>query len=87
MQPLRSSKMRNNGRGLRISRRKFVSGMAAGALLLPRWPGLSSPDAPRCPFEEIPPEKSGIRWVHFNAKSEDKYLPETTGRRLRISRL
>lgn len=28
-------------------------------------------------FEEIPASKSGIRWVHTNAISPDRYLPET----------
>ena len=30
-------------------------------------------------LEEIPPEKSGISWVHENAMSPDRYLPETIG--------
>jgi len=30
-------------------------------------------------FEEIPPEKSGIAWVHENAMSPNRYLPETMG--------
>src|ERR1700730_12785143 len=30
-------------------------------------------------FEEIPPETSGIKWVHDNASSELHYLPETMG--------
>src|ERR1017187_5059853 len=29
--------------------------------------------------EEIPPETSGIRWVHENAASPEHYLPETMG--------
>jgi enediyne biosynthesis protein E4 len=62
-----------------VSRRGFLSGIAAGALLLPRGPGLALPDAPRFPFEEVPAERSGIRWVHTNGKSEGKYLPESTG--------
>jgi hypothetical protein len=53
--------------------------MAAGTLLLPRWPALVLPDAARYPFEEIPADKSGILWVHSNGKSEEKYLPESTG--------
>ncbi len=32
------------------------------------------------PFlEEIPASQSGLRWVHDNAMSEDRHLPETTG--------
>src|SRR6185369_16876996 len=30
-------------------------------------------------FEEIPAARSGIRWVHDNAKSLMHYLPETMG--------
>lgn len=30
-------------------------------------------------FEEIPPPRSGITWVHDNARSEKRYLPETLG--------
>jgi hypothetical protein len=30
-------------------------------------------------FEEIPPEASGIRWVHDNGASPEHYLPETMG--------
>jgi predicted NUDIX family NTP pyrophosphohydrolase len=30
-------------------------------------------------FEEIPPEASGISWVHENAMSDARYLPETMG--------
>jgi len=30
-------------------------------------------------FAEIPPERSGIRWIHENGRSEDRFLPETTG--------
>ena len=46
---------------------------------MPRWRGFMSPEVPQFPFEEIPPEKSGIRWAHSNGKSPEKYLPETTG--------
>ena len=30
-------------------------------------------------FEEIPPEASGIHWIHDNAASAEHYLPETMG--------
>src|SRR5256884_4498947 len=62
-----------------LTRRDFVSQVVAGALLVPRWPGFMLPEVPQFPFEEIPPEKSGIQWVHSNGKSPEKYLPETTG--------
>ncbi len=35
--------------------------------------------APQFPFEEVLPEKSGIRWVHSSGKSPQKYLPESSG--------
>ena len=34
---------------------------------------------PIYPFEEISPEKSGLRWVHTAGKSAARFLPETTG--------
>ena len=30
-------------------------------------------------YREVPPEESGITWVHDNALSPDRFLPETTG--------
>src|SRR5436189_104554 len=63
----------------KFTRRDFVSRILAGALLVPRWPGFMLHEVPQFPFEEIPPEKSGIRWVHSNGKSPEKYLPETSG--------
>jgi hypothetical protein len=30
-------------------------------------------------FEEIPASASGINWVHSNARSQERYLPETVG--------
>jgi enediyne biosynthesis protein E4 len=53
--------------------------MVAGSLLVPSWPALALPPATPFPFEEIPPEKSGIRWVHASGKSPEKYLPESSG--------
>jgi hypothetical protein len=66
-------------RAPQLTRRDFVSKMMAGALLVPPWPGFVLPEAPQFPFEKILPEKSGIRWVHSNGKSPEKYLPETSG--------
>lgn len=62
-----------------VSRRNFLSGLTASALLLPRFPAVVCPDAPPYPFEEVPAEKSGIHWRHTSGKSPEKYLPETTG--------
>jgi hypothetical protein len=44
-----------------------------GALAAPLLPGAQHP------FEEIAAEKSGIRWVHENAMSERRYMPEAIG--------
>ena len=30
-------------------------------------------------FDSVPPEKSGIRWIHDNAMSPNRYLPESLG--------
>jgi enediyne biosynthesis protein E4 len=56
-----------------------MSQFTAGALLVPRWPFLASPGPMIFPFEEIPPEKSGISWVHTSGQSPEKYLPESSG--------
>ncbi|PYS25193.1 MAG: hypothetical protein DMF72_02445, partial [Acidobacteria bacterium] len=34
---------------------------------------------PSVTFEEVPASKSGITWIHNNAHSSDRYLPETVG--------
>ncbi len=49
-----------------LGRREFLAGLAPWA-------------APSGLFEEIPSSRSGIRWVHDNAKSAERYLPETLG--------
>src|SRR5438128_893509 len=72
-------KMPSGIRAPQLTRRDFLSRILAGALLVPRWPGFVLPDVPQFPFEEIRPEKSGIRWVHSNGNSPEKYLPETSG--------
>src|SRR2546430_13908794 len=66
-------------RAPQLTRRDFFSRIVVGALLVPRWPGLALPQAQQFPFEEILPEKSGIRWVHSSGKSPQKYLPESSG--------
>jgi enediyne biosynthesis protein E4 len=62
----------------RFTRRDF-SRLLAGALFVPRWPFLASAEVAQFPFEEVPPEKSGINWVHVSGKSPEKYLPESSG--------
>ena len=65
------------GRGL--SRRRFfelsaLSGLAGAAGVFRRDLRAAAPV-----FEEILPAQSGITWVHENAMSADRYLPETMG--------
>jgi hypothetical protein len=55
-----------------LSRRNFLCLLgAAGARL-----GASTPQPM---FEEVPASASGITWVHENAMSDSRYLPETLG--------
>jgi len=72
----------SNGQLLLFSRRRFLQGLSllSGTLSPRLFPflGASSP-APPYAFEEIPPAKSGISWVHTAGKSPEKYLPETSG--------
>ena len=39
----------------------------------------SAPSKSSVAFEEVPPKASGITWVHDNAHSSERYLPETVG--------
>jgi hypothetical protein len=57
-----------------LSRRHFLLAGGAGVALLR---GATQP--PRPTFDEVPPEISGITWVHDNAASPEHYLPETMG--------
>jgi hypothetical protein len=58
-----------------LSRRAVLrlAGLTAGSLLRPLCAG----EPPL--FEEVPPSASGITWVHENAMSDERYLPETLG--------
>jgi enediyne biosynthesis protein E4 len=62
------------------SRREFlrllgVAGVSTAAGVSPFARVLQSPPL----FDEIPSTASGITWVHENAMSPDRYLPETMG--------
>ena len=46
---------------------------------MPRRPVVGLPGAQQFPFEEMVPEKTGIKWVHSSGKSPEKYLPESSG--------
>src|SRR5258708_16249855 len=58
---------------MKLSRRHWMS-LAAGAGAARLVGGTPAP-----PFEEIPPAASGITWIHDNAMSEARYLPEALG--------
>src|SRR3989454_491309 len=65
---------------MNFSRRGFLRlGMALGAAkALPIPPlVLEASEAPL--FREVAPSSSGIEWVHENAMSDNRYLPETPG--------
>jgi enediyne biosynthesis protein E4 len=65
-----------------FSRRRFLQSLSllSGALPPRLFPFLSATSLTLpYAFEEIPPEKSGITWVHTAGKSAEKYLPETSG--------
>jgi enediyne biosynthesis protein E4 len=62
-----------------LTRREFLSQAIAGALIISQRPQFALADARQFPFEVVPPEKSGIRWVHTAAHSPEKYLPESSG--------
>jgi hypothetical protein len=64
------------------SRRRFLQILgAAGASAVGGCGRIVPPLLAQAPplFEEIPPSKSGITWVHENAMSPERYLPETMG--------
>jgi hypothetical protein len=69
-----------------LARRRFLQLLGTAGLSGSLTPGrLFSPCASLCAansspaFEEVPPLKSGISWVHTNGRSAEMYLPETTG--------
>jgi predicted NUDIX family NTP pyrophosphohydrolase len=74
-----------SGAGLLLpSRRTFLRAAAAtGAAGVATLAGLfpRSPRAFAAPplFEEVDPSVSGISWIHENAMSPERYLPETMG--------
>jgi enediyne biosynthesis protein E4 len=59
---------------MKLTRRQLLE-LPVGALVSHRMKGA----APGGLFEEIPPSASGIAWVHENAMSPQRYLPETMG--------
>jgi enediyne biosynthesis protein E4 len=62
-----------------LTRRELLQGVAASAVTA-ALPGIMRAlPAGEFPFEQVPASASGISWHHSNAKSPEKYLPETTG--------
>lgn len=61
---------------MHITRRQWAGllcGWSASRLISP------AVETPGPPFEEVPASVSGIQWVHQNAMSPARYLPETMG--------
>lgn len=56
--------------------RRQILGATLGAGLSGR---IRSADLTAPLFVEVPPGRSGISWVHENARSDSRYLPETMG--------
>jgi hypothetical protein len=71
------------GRPTVLSRRALIQRAGAAGLFAALRPGeagrLWAAPPPGPPFEEVPPARSGIHWVHTNAMSPERYLPETIG--------
>src|SRR6266478_900500 len=65
---------------MNFSRRGFLRlGMAVGAAKALRIP-VQAPETAGAPlFHEVASSSSGINWVHENAMSDNRYLPETLG--------
>ena len=66
---------------MRLTRRDWIrlaSSCAAAQLLVPRMFGQQAA-ASKPLFAEVPPSASGITWVHENAMSPSRYLPEALG--------
>jgi enediyne biosynthesis protein E4 len=77
-----------------FTRREFVRGLGAaggawwagpGGTRFWSWMGADDPAKPQTRagagvlFEEVPAAASGIAWRHSNGRSEEYFLPETTG--------
>jgi hypothetical protein len=66
-------------RTAKLTRRTFVGQTIAGAIFLARLPAFASSQSEPFPFEQVPADKSGIKWTHSSGKSPEKYLPESSG--------
>src|SRR5262245_61294293 len=81
--------MKHNDHDVNLRSRRHFLKIAGSAGLLGLWgrgfpigaldrPNIDPAGAPYL-FEEVRPEVSGITWVHDNALSAERYLPETLG--------
>lgn len=67
---------------INLSRRRLLRSLAAMAAASPAYRTLLARAAAAPPpyaFEEVPAAKSGIRWVHDAGRSNEKFLPESSG--------
>lgn len=65
---------------MKFSRRGFMRlGLAAGTAKFMSIPSHAQSMSSEPLFVEVPPSESGIRWVHENAMSESRFLPEALG--------
>jgi hypothetical protein len=76
-----------------FTRRDFLRALSASLCASGSWPFIGYPpflqqsatgnknaqETKLALFEEVPAAKSGISWQHVNGRSENYYLPETTG--------
>jgi len=65
-----------------LSRRRLLGNLAmtaAGSALLKSPLSRAAVSPSPYPFAEVPPDKSGIHWVHDAGRSAQKYLPESSG--------
>src|SRR5260370_29399578 len=61
---------------MRFTRRQLLALLSAGGATA-GWRPLRAVTPERPLFEEVPAKASGIVWVHDNAKSPERFLPET----------
>src|SRR5215469_4258466 len=63
-----------------LSRRGFLRlGMVAGTAQVLRFPSYSQTNPRKPLFIEVPSSESHISWVHENAMSDSRFLPEALG--------
>ena len=63
----------------RSSRRQFLRNVVGAVAISGLPPFVCATQDVIYPFEEVPADKSSIRWTHTAGKSAGRFLPETTG--------